>query len=439
MNDRSAQAAHLPPAPLEFAHPLAVTRPDLTDSVLLSELPREYALPVLRTYRLVLMFAMSDSVTTPDLAALAQWEVHVLDKYDCWDVAVWSPLTVIASALRSPGTVDRDWLALACMTLVEWALKHGARDSAASLAEAAALIAPANPRYAYVVGRMHRDRGRLREAEMWLQRSKRVAVWNDDREAHSIALNSLGNLEQLKGRYREAEEFLIAALRAAKRARLRERQAAVYHDLLVVAVYTEKLAKGFEYARAAFNAYPLNHPALPKLAHDVAYLWFRHGQHGRALLVFQALLPHFEEPDARLRVLGYAARACGALGDVETFQRYWTEAFSIIDSGAAELLCADAALELGMGAWSLALWAEAERALRIALDSAADAGDNEVVVKASDALEGLRRGNSLDVVRRAPYPGGRRPEDLFAGQLVHALEQHQWGEEAGSPVANSVP
>ncbi|MFL5386685.1 MAG: tetratricopeptide repeat protein [Longimicrobiaceae bacterium] len=400
-------------------------------------MPQEYALAVLRTYRLVLMFAVRNSVATLDLAALAQWEEHVLEKFEAWDVAVWSPLTVIASALRNSEAVDRDWLALACMTLVEWALKHGARDSAASLAEAAALIAPANPRYAYVAGRMHRDRGRLREAEMWLQRSRRVAVWNDDREAHSIALNSLGNLEQLKGRYAEAEELLLAALRAAKRARLRERQAAVYHDLLVMAVYTEKFAKGFEYARAAFNAYPPNHPALQKLAHDVAYLWFRHGQHSRALLVFQALLPHFEEPDARLRVLGYAARACGALGDVETFHRYRTEAFSIIDSGAVNLLRANAALELGMGALSLALWGEAEHALKFALESAADAGDNEVVVKASDALEHLRRRDSLDVVRRAAHPSGHRPEDLFAGQLVHALEQHQRGEKV-PPVANSV-
>jgi tetratricopeptide (TPR) repeat protein len=437
MKGRSTHAGLLPPAPLEFAHPLVVARPDLSEVVLATELPSEYALPVLRAYRLVLTFARHGSVADLDSAALARWENELLELSSAWDPEVWSPVTVIVSGLLSPASVDREWLALACMTLVEWALKHGTRDSAAYLAEAAALAMPAHPRFAYVAGRMHRERGRLREAELWLQRSRRVAVWNDDREAHSFALNSLGNLEQLKGRYAEAEELLLSALRAAKRGRLRERQAAVYHDLLVVAVYTGRLTKGVEYARAAFAAYPHDHPNVLKLAHDVAYLWFEHGQHERALQVFAALLPHFVEPDARLRVLGYSARAAGAVGDSDTFARCWTEAWSIIDSGAADQLRADAALELGGGALDLALWPEAQRALETALESASAAGDNEVIVKASDALERLRRRDRIET-RRPVRSSVRRPEDLFAGQLVHAVEKHQPANDTSLTVPNPV-
>lgn len=415
----------LPSAPLAFAYPLQVPGPDLNDAVLVAELPPAYALAVLRAYRLVLTYATRESVDALDPAALEAWEQVILGNADVWEPGVWSALTVIMSELRGPDPVDQHWIALACMTLMEWALKHGARNAAVCIAEAAALVVPANARYAYVVGRMYRERGRLREAELWLERSRRVAVWHADREAISVALNSLGNLAQLRGRYAEAEELLHSALRVAKRARLRERQAAVYHDLLVVAVYTGKLAKGVDYARAAFGAYAPDHPNLLKLAHDVAFLWSEHGQHARALHIFSALLPHFTEPEARLRVLGYGARSAGAVLDQETYSRYSTEAWAIIDSGSVDHLRSAAALELGVGALSLGLEDDARRALDAALESAADAGDNEVIVKASEALERLRRGESSMFVHRPGTGRARRPEDDFVGQLVLTIGRYR--------------
>ncbi|HYH80574.1 MAG TPA: tetratricopeptide repeat protein [Longimicrobium sp.] len=405
----------------------------MSGAILLAELPEEYALPLWRTYRLVVSLATSGgAVPVLDAAELARWEEHVLGQVDAWDADVWSPLTAIATAMRNPAEADRKWIALACMTLVEWCVNRGAGAAAVCLAEAAALVVPASARYAYVAGRMHRERGSYRDAEHWLDRSRRVAVWNSDREAHAIALNSLGNLNQQVGRYPRAKAFLQSALRTAKRARLKERIPFIYHDLLVVAVYTGDLARAGEYAREALHGYPAGHPNVPKLAHDIAWLWFGHGYFRRALQVLDALLLYFTEPEARLHVLGYAARAAGATQDVAGFDRYWAEAWEIMEAGVGERLRADAALELGLGALDLSRWDDSERALGVALASATASGENETVVKASAAMD--RRGRREASDRAVSSAGGKavRAEDELAGELVAVLVTH-----AGSGVLAS--
>lgn len=419
---RKRTRSPLPPAPLELAYPLSVERGEVGGAIFVSELPREYALPLWRTYRLVLSLAKVPGVAhSLNQAELAAWEQHVLEQVAAWDAEVWSGVAAIATAARAPAGVDTEWIAFTCTALADWCVEHYAPAAAVSLAEAAALVAPANPRYAYLAGRMYRGRGNYRDAEHWLERSRRAAVWNADREAQSIALNSLGNLYQQLGRYARAEELLLSALRTARRARITERIPFIYHDLLVVAVYTGNLAKAGEYAREALQGYPPGHSNVPKLAHDVAWLWFQHGHYAQALRVFGALLLYFTDPEPRLHVLGYAARAAGATGDVEGFSRYWAEAWGIMDSGVDPRLQAAAALELGYGAMDIARWDDADRALRHALGNATLGGDNETVVKASAALERLGRGEQTE---RAVQPGGGRVprgEDLLAGELATVL------------------
>lgn len=415
---RSSRPA-LPKAPLEFASPLWVERGDVGGAVLVSELPEEYALPVWRTYRIVLALARTAGDAL-DRTELARWEASLLANAASWDADVWSALTMIATAMRNPADAYRERIAFALMALTDWCVNHAAPGAAVALAEAAALVVPTNPRYAYVLGRMYRERGNYRDAELWLDRSHRVAVWNADREAQAIALNSLGNLKQQVGRYAEAEELLHAALRTARRARLDERIPFIYHDLLVVAVYTGNLARAGEYAREALHGYPPGHPNVPKLAHDIAWLWFQHGYFRRALQVFDALLLHFTDSGPRLHVLGYAARAAGATHDEAAFDRYWAEAWQVVGADVGDRLRAAAALELAHGALDLSRWAAADQALHVAVESATAGGENETFVKASAALERLGRREAADSIA---VPLGRvlRGEDAFAGELAAAL------------------
>jgi tetratricopeptide (TPR) repeat protein len=417
---RKPTRSALPPAPLEFASPLSVEGGDVSGAILIHELAEEYAPVLWRTYRIVVSLAKSGGGSILDPAELARWEQHVLQHVDVWEEGVWSAVTAVAAELRKPAEADRARIAFTCVFLADWCLAQGAARPAICWAEAAALVCPSSARYAYVAGRMHRERGNFREAEHWLERARRVAVWNDDREAHAIALNSLGNLNQQIGRYTEAESLLNAALRTAKRERLVERLPFIYHDLLVVAVYTGNLARAGEYAREALHAYPPRHPNVPKLAHDIAWLWFHHGQFRRALGVFHALLSFFTEPDLRLHVLGYAARAAGALGREAEFDRYWVEAWRIMES-VREALRAAAALELGLGAIDLSRWSDAGRALALAVESAAASGENETLVRAAAVQERLDRREPGDW-RVGPHTGrDPRPEDALAGELVAAL------------------
>ncbi|MBV9108523.1 MAG: tetratricopeptide repeat protein [Gemmatimonadetes bacterium] len=372
-----------------------------------------------------------------DSTELARWEAFVLDRATAWDAAVSSAFAAVAVALRTPGRVDGEHLALTCKSLAEWCHTRGAARSAICFAEAAALVTPENARHAYFAGRIHREQGNLRDAEHWLLRARRVAVWTDDREAQVIVLNSLGNLNQQLGRYGEAEELLRRALRTAKRAGVKERLPYIYHDLLVVAVYTGDLVHAREYAREALRAYAPDHPNVPKLAHDVAWLWFQHGSFTAALKLFDALLGHFVEPEDRLRVLGYAARAAAATREDRQFDRYWTEAWLLLGQEVNARLRAAAALELGLAAMDRAAWEEARHALAVAIESSAGCGENETLVKASLAVERIGRPEATG--RPITRNSGRaaRSDETLAGEIVSALAR-PGGEPGGSAAGTRI-
>lgn len=417
---RRLSEAALPDAPLEFAEPFSVSGAELQDAVIAAELPATYALLAVRSYRLALDWARApdEMGSLHDSEALGDWEMSILES-SRETMELWAPLAVIAGEIRNPATADPERVARACIAFSEWGLENGATGTALLFAEAAALAAPTNPRHAYVAGRLLRHQGALAGAELWLRRATRLAVWNGDREAQAFCLNSMGNLHQQAGRYTEAKTALAAALRVARKARLQEREAAALHDLLVMAVYTGDLAAGDEYARDAFAAYPAGHQNIPKLAADVAFLWAQQGNFARALQVFQALLPRFNEPDARLRITGYTARAAGAIGDTGAFRAAWTEAWSILEAGTAEHLRAAAALELGLGALNLSVWEDASMALTVAKGAAEGTGDYETIARAEGALALMAREERADKVI---WPSGRNhPSDMLARDLVRTL------------------
>jgi tetratricopeptide (TPR) repeat protein len=418
-NRRLSEAA-LPDAPLEFARPFSVSGADLQDAVIAAEVPPPYTLHVVRSYRLVLEWAHKPEQVTllHDAQALREWEEDILTaRYD--NMSLWAPLAVIAGEICEPAEADPDRIAFACFAVTEWALMNNARGTALLFAEAAALAAPVSARHAYVAGRLLRYHGAVHEAELWLRRAARVAVWNHDRETQAHCLNSIGMLHQQAGRYAEARATLTSALRVAKNAGLQELQAASLHNLLVVSVYTGDLTAAEEHARGAFAAYPTGHPSIPKLAADVAFLWAQQGYFARALKVLQALLPRFSDPDARLRVIGHAARAAGAVGDTEAFRAAWSEAWSILESGSAEHLRPAAALELGLGALNLSAWSDAAMALDMARTAAREAHEHETIVRAEEALELLEREERADRVLR---PAVRNhPSDVLARDLVETL------------------
>jgi tetratricopeptide (TPR) repeat protein len=332
---------------------------------------------------------------------------------------------VIAGEMCRPDDVDVPRLTKACLAITDWAIGYGAHGTALAFAEAAAAAWPNNARMAWIAGRLHREQAQIAKAELWIQRAKRVAVWTGDSDTQALSLISLGKLRILTGDFPAAREALGSAVRVAKRSRLPDRHASALHNLFTVCTYTGRFDEAEAYARQAANVYGSTHPDLINLAFDVSHFWTQQGQFGNALNVLREMEGRFEDPDRQVRVAASTARAAGALGEVDTFHGAWSEAWALLDGGAADHLRAVAPLELGLGALSLKLWTHAEHALTAARSEAERRREGDTLAKAEAALENLTRRQAVDeqthVARRA-----RAGSNDLAGQLARSLMEQRW-------------
>lgn len=415
---RHRSKAELPPSPLEFAYPLAVPDATVLGAVILHEVPEIFALHAFQALRLAFAWAAGPQVSGPafDGMNLEGWEADVLAARGV-DEALWAPVAVIAGELARPAEVDPAVLSRACLAVTDWALDREAHGTAVLFAEAAAVVWPNNARLAWICGKIYRERQQFGRAEVWLRRARRVAVWTGDWELQAQAINSLGNLKVRLGDLAGARELLLSAARLAKRKRLRERHAMVLHDLFVVSTYDGRFDEADAYAQQAFSAYGPDHPNLVSLSFDIANLCTRQGQFARALQMLGVLRARFADRDNQLRVVASIARAAGAAGDTESFQRAWTDSWTLVDTGLPDDLRAAAALELGLGAASLHLREHAEHALMIALDGARALGNPDLLAKAQSALDRLEYHEAAAVAQRHRRPVSTRAGDL-ANQYV---------------------
>jgi tetratricopeptide (TPR) repeat protein len=433
MKPRRLSADPLPRSPLDFVHPLVIRAPEVEGGVILTEVRPEHALMVLRALRLVLAWCRGPELAAPILrpAPLDEWEAGLHQA--TLPEGLWAPLVTIAAELRRPGRADAKPLAQACFALSEWALGEEARGTALLFAEAAALAWPANARHAWIVGRMLRNAGRLREGELWLRRAARVAVWSMDWETQDLALHSLGNLHLQQGSFSEARRYLGKALSLAQRHRQKEREGAVSHDLFQVFVETGDHSRAEQMAARAFGLYDRGHPNLPKLAHDVVYLWLKQRRFQLALPVLRALLPFLPLPHERLRLVASITRAAGATGDPDLFQAGRLEVREISQNPSPEVraLLSGALIDVAYGAASLEDWEYAAECLTMALEIAHQRAAYDDAAEAEIALSRVRQYELAERSRRT-VPG-------LAAELAEALLESLENASQGSPAGSGGP
>ncbi|HEX8904898.1 MAG TPA: hypothetical protein VF771_08675, partial [Longimicrobiaceae bacterium] len=160
----------------------------------------------------------------------------------------------------------------------------------------------------------------MREAEFWLRRSHRIAVWTGDAYAQTIALSSLGVLAYLSGNQGRAERRLGKALTVAVRNGLRVLEGEVLHNLMGIEIERHEYARAEEYAVRVMERYLPGHERLPALAHDIATLWMDQGHFARALPVIRSIIPRFVEADLRFQAYAAMVRAAGGAGEVEAYE-----------------------------------------------------------------------------------------------------------------------
>jgi tetratricopeptide (TPR) repeat protein len=380
----------------EFVWPLSLTGGEGAGAELVHELPAELMLPVWHTLRSVLLWVQVPPAGRDGLfedGAMVHWEMELLQ--GSLEDGLRNPLAVLARELAEPGADSPQRIAWACLCITEWALDGRFEATALAFAEGAALAWPDHPRYAWTAGRLMRTHGRPEDAEAWLRRAVRLAVRAGDWETQVVGLNSLGSVHHETGNHPEALRTLHAGLRAARRHRLREREGEILHDLFVVSLSGGDLDEAERYAEEAYAIYRDGHHRLAALVHDVSLLWLVRGHHARALAVIRELLPLFDAPEERIRVLGSAVRAAGAGGEVALFDAFWQEAETLFADPWVALHATGTLLEMGYGAAMLRRWEAAESMLQRAIERAE---------RRQEAVLGVRAERALAAVRLRQWP-----------------------------------
>jgi tetratricopeptide (TPR) repeat protein len=375
------------PRAADFTTPLTIPGGDVAGAEVVRELAPEVALPVWQTLRSVLMWAGEEPAMRGGLfepCAMTDWERELLQ--ETWEPDVRAPLAVLVGELARLAEASAETLAHACLCVTDWALERGHVATALAFAEAAALSWPQHPRFSWVVSRLLRRHGRLREAEMWIRRSAKAAASAGDREMQTLAQNSLGNILHDLGKDAQSIKTLTDALRLARRHRLRSLEGEILHDLLVVSTWMGAREDANDYAMAAFEIYKEGHPRLAALAHDVACLWMFRGYYSRALTVLKQLPPFIELPEERIRVLGVMARAAAACGESPTFEQAAHEVRALLLQAAGHPRAASALMEVAMGAILLAAWDEAEEFVSRAVEIATVTGQSDILSRSEEVL-----------------------------------------------------
>jgi hypothetical protein len=334
---------------------------------------------------------------------------------------VESSFRVLEALARHPASAEPGVVAAACREVALWAEAGECVATALGFAQAAALSEPIDPPAALEVARLARRRCEDPRAETWYRRTVAVARQRGDWSTYARAFQGLGALYVERGNLAGARRFYLRALRAAGRNGLRELEASALHELFRVAAQGRRRREALRMAEAAREVYGAGHPALPRLAHDVARHWLVAGHFGRALPVLRAVVPRAHTPAQRAAALADLARAVAATGGAGAFVEAWSAAWELVRDEPAAPGHAGSLLSLAAGAAALGVWDKAEAAAREAVRRAAHPEDAATRAAAEALLECVHRRAAPPAPPAAEPPGVAAASDALATALVRAL------------------
>lgn len=337
------------------------------------------------------------------------------------DAAIVPALATIARILEDPAGTSSEQVMLACREISQWADNRESLATALAFAQAAAFACPGNAAAGLRVGQVARRRGELARSETWFRRTIGLARQARDWASYAEAFDALGNLYLLRGNLPVAKQLFIRAYRASKRHSLRTLLARSLHSLFVISAHGDQHDETQALARSAYEAYDAENPRLPTFAHDVAYYWSLRGQFAPALPVFKAVRPHFHASIDRLALDGSIARAAGAVGDREAFDRARTEIWRAVRASENPSMGPRALVDLARGAAMLGDWTEAEEAARTAERLATEGQLTMTAHDAASVLESVRGERRVEESRASEVP---TEVDGLATDLVRSLDEY---------------
>ena len=322
----------------------------------------------------------------------------------CEEIPALAPaFGTFALMLRSPDLATSEQVGSACALVHAWADQAGLRTVALLFAEAAAHADPENPAWANLAARSARRALLYDRAGTWHLRAYKLAVRARDRGETVWALMGYGAMMKATDRLTEARRFLQRATRRAMAFGRKKEAAVAHHELMGIAVDQERFRLAELHAASALTLYPGDHPRLPALGHDFAFVLLRQNHFSAALPLLERVAPLVARPDERslvMSTLAWAAAGAGRLTRLVEAERATLELVAIFDDYAppAFLHLAEAFRAAG----------DVDRASRLAEEAARAArskGTVQLVREADELRIQLRESNSH--IRRDTPPGTR--------------------------------
>lgn len=346
---------------------------------------------------------------------------------------VEGPLREMARLLSAAAGASAGELAAACAAVSAWAGAAAHPATALAFAQAAATLTPRDASAAFGVGSLALGCREQARAETWFRRAVALARQAGDWRTYAAAFLEMGRLNRARGNLPAGRRLLQRAVRAARRNGLREVEGMGMHELFVLAIQGGPEDEARALARGAFDAYGPGHPALPRLAQDLARWWMALGHFARAGNVLRAVLPHVSAPRARLAVHAGLARAAGGVGDHEGFRAGWDRVFALLDDAGAREHAAEPLLQVAHGAASLGLWDRAEKAAREAVEVGGRRVEARVRTAAEALVESVRRHRTAETRTEALQPPASTAADArLATELIRSLKEAPADRSAGA-------
>lgn len=395
--------------------PPGIGAPHLEATVVLDEVPPPDGFVLWRLLQDVALWVKTPPAERPSLFYRDLSCLRALPPVFGLEITVPAIHTQLRADPPDAGEVSRG-----CEEVSEWAQERRCFGTAVVFAQAAADAVPTRAALAHRVGMLARLKGDRTRAEVWYRRAIVLARRSQDWHTYALGYEGLGLVCRQRGSLPAALRFHQRSLRAARNYRVRQVEGKALHNLCGLSFEMGRPEDGLRYARAAFHAFGPGHPALPLLAHDLAYFWMEAGAFGRALRVFQQLLRYIRDPLDRLWALANLARAAGGVQEREMFESARMAVWELAGRMPAGHGHAAALVELARGAASLGLADRAEEAATRAVMLAELYAEHQARFAAESVLAAIRAGG---VPGASPAPAAYEAplEDELARDLIVAL------------------
>lgn len=209
--------------------------------------------------------------------------------------------------------------ACACEQIAMWAQEEGHADAAIHFSEAAALINPTDPYFAFIAGRTNRLVGIPWRAEVFYSRAIRHGYRLQNWDVYVRANLGLGRLHADRGRARIAAKHFFSAARTALDQGHDWLAAQTYHDLFPLHYELGDIKKAHELARKALETYPRHHERYPVAVHDFLLLLILERHFAEAWPLLERLVQAPLRSHDLVLVWGTIARTAGSLQMAEAY------------------------------------------------------------------------------------------------------------------------